>query len=452
MARGSQHPDAIMENQTPFSLSEAIRRWRAEFGSPSSLSAAELEELEAHLRDHVAQLEVAGMKPEAAFTMAAKRLGDRQRVAGEFAKINPQRIWLERALWMTVGVFLLIVLGRLVLIASNVIYGHGLREWNPVITILATKVFYLGGVTVLAGLLLLVFARRSNGQRALCRWFEQRPFWAGIGMVVVLWGTDRLRWDWKWLLEHCLPRLDAWLFPTSGWTHPDMSLENRIVTICWVAEHILWACAVCMLAASVLRGGGGRSLSPATDERGDSSKRLWVERGLWMVVGCMLVDFIQQNIVGLGFLTVGQMMPVPPRNALLLEQAHDLGLALTQFALWTTSIWIFWILATERPKLGSWIRRTMRDHPFKAAFGLVLLLNMSAVLGRFFFWVGIKVVQPGNSYGYIGPEWHVWSQTLIYCVTPAVLFAALLRQRMKMREANWRCREHRANNPCFTTH
>jgi hypothetical protein len=50
VARGAQRSQTTMENPTPFDLNEAIRRWRAEFGSPSSLSAVELEELETHLR------------------------------------------------------------------------------------------------------------------------------------------------------------------------------------------------------------------------------------------------------------------------------------------------------------------------------------------------------------------------------------------------------------------
>ena len=89
MARGSQHTLATMEKPTAFDLNEAVRCWRTEFGSPSSLSAVEVEELEAHLRDHVVELQARGMTPEAAFHAAVKQLGDRQCVAMEFAKINP---------------------------------------------------------------------------------------------------------------------------------------------------------------------------------------------------------------------------------------------------------------------------------------------------------------------------------------------------------------------------
>jgi hypothetical protein len=164
-------------------------------------------------------------------------------------------------------------------------------------------------------------------------------------------------------------------------------------------------------------------------------KFLWLERFLWMIVGTMLVTFIRQNFIGLGFLTVGWLLPVPARNSLLLEQAHDLGMALMQLTLWATAILILWKLATNRPRLGAWIRRTLEHHPLKAAVGIVVLLHVGFLIAPLFSWSGLLPGRTGKVYGFIGSEWYQWSWIFTDMVAPAVLFIVLVRWRMKLRKA-----------------
>jgi hypothetical protein len=77
-----------MENETPFDLEEAIRKWRDSLLKSSRLRAEELEELEQHLRDSVGTLQKRGLSQEEAWIIAQKRLGQRETLKKEFAKVT----------------------------------------------------------------------------------------------------------------------------------------------------------------------------------------------------------------------------------------------------------------------------------------------------------------------------------------------------------------------------
>jgi len=69
------------------------------------------------------------------------------------------------------------------------------------------------------------------------------------------------------------------------------------------------------------------------------------------------------------------------------------------------------------------------------AVGVTLLLNASGVLGLLFLWTGIQLSAPGKDFGQITSDWHWTSWMLAWRVAPAVLLLALVRWRMKLREA-----------------
>jgi len=75
-----------MENETPFDLESAIRKWRDSLLQSSRLRAEELEELELHLRDSVIALQKRGLSEDEAWIIAQKRLGQRETLKKEFAK------------------------------------------------------------------------------------------------------------------------------------------------------------------------------------------------------------------------------------------------------------------------------------------------------------------------------------------------------------------------------
>jgi hypothetical protein len=76
-----------MESETQFDLDEAIRNWHEHLNESSRLSAEELEELELHLRDSVNALQKRGLSQEEAWIIAERRLGKRQALKKEFAKV-----------------------------------------------------------------------------------------------------------------------------------------------------------------------------------------------------------------------------------------------------------------------------------------------------------------------------------------------------------------------------
>ena len=435
MARGPQHTHATMEKPTPFDLNEAVRRWRAEFGSPSSLSAVEVEELESHLRDHVVALQAGGMTPETAFRAAVKQLGDRQRVATEFAKINPQRVWLERAIWMAVGVFLLSVFQRLALVLHNIIFSHafGMR-WNPALCAVLSWFAGLGSVAVMAILLWFAFWRRPNWGRALVDSCEQSLMATGVAMVLILWGCARLSYFYDYMLHSYVPWLHAWLFPTIQPPYPDATVMNRISMFCGIAEDVIWAGALCVLAARVVRVRQSRLL--AAGEQRIAANPLWLERLTWMVAGWVLVMFCVRYLYGLVLLPAHWIVPVLGPSAVL---QHLVGLttAALVVALWATPFWACWIFTTRRPRFAGWMRRAFQRRPFWTSVGVTLLLNINGVFALFFLWTGVHVKTPGNSLGPIISEWNFGSwMGICQHIVLAAVFVWLLQRRMKLRAAN----------------
>ncbi len=438
MARGSQHPDKAMESPTPFSLSEAIRRWRAEFGSPSSLNALEVEELEAHLRDHVAQLEATGMKPEAAFAVAAKQLGDRQRVATEFAKINPQRIWLERGIWMGLGVVLLILMWNLASIPGNAIVHYGLtRQWSPVVTIPLGRIIHLGGIALLVAVLWTTVAHKARWGGWLARFCVQNPISASAAIVLALWGSVRLVIYWPYLLGRVLPQVEAWLFPRVHPPFPEQAVVDKISILCGSAEQVIWAAVLCVLAVRVVRGRRSSRLTTSTPPV--TTNALWLERLMWMLTGYVLVR------LGVPFLHGWVMLPahllLPAMEASTLVQ-HIAGMvtATLGLVLWAIPFWVCWLFATRLSWLGERMRRAFRDHPFWTSAGVTLMLNADSVLWPLFRWAGLHKKLAGLGANQILVTWN-HGNWMILCqhVTLAVLLVMLVRWRMKLRETESRC-------------
>jgi hypothetical protein len=93
-----------MENPTAFDLNHAIRRWRGGLSQSPHFREENLAELEAHLRDSMAELQSRGLTDEEAFLLAARRLGNPARLDSEFAKVNRGQVWLNHVLWMLVGI------------------------------------------------------------------------------------------------------------------------------------------------------------------------------------------------------------------------------------------------------------------------------------------------------------------------------------------------------------
>ncbi|MEO5914667.1 MAG: hypothetical protein ABIS50_10570 [Luteolibacter sp.] len=87
----------------PFHLDQAIARWRTELNESGSIGTSDLAELESHLRDAFDELRMQALTEDEAFHLARRRLGGAEMIE-EFAKIDPDAVWAERARWMIFGV------------------------------------------------------------------------------------------------------------------------------------------------------------------------------------------------------------------------------------------------------------------------------------------------------------------------------------------------------------
>jgi hypothetical protein len=72
-----------------------IAEWRALVAGDPVLDAQDVDELEAHLRDQVAELSEAGLSDDEAFLVAVKRIGQLDVVSREFARENRGKLWRQ---------------------------------------------------------------------------------------------------------------------------------------------------------------------------------------------------------------------------------------------------------------------------------------------------------------------------------------------------------------------
>ena len=91
-----------METSTPFDLNQAIQQWRDGLAQSPAIRGENLAELEVHLRDSVSALEARGLAADEAFLVATKRAGSDTVLGKEFAKANPQSVWLDRVFWAVI--------------------------------------------------------------------------------------------------------------------------------------------------------------------------------------------------------------------------------------------------------------------------------------------------------------------------------------------------------------
>ncbi|HEV6955108.1 MAG TPA: permease prefix domain 1-containing protein [Promicromonospora sp.] len=85
-----QDPHAALEDQ--------IDQWRAYVQRRRAISAADVDEMEDHLRGQVADLAAGGLDDDEAFLVAVKRMGNLDDVSREFAREHSDRLWKQLVL------------------------------------------------------------------------------------------------------------------------------------------------------------------------------------------------------------------------------------------------------------------------------------------------------------------------------------------------------------------
>ena len=83
-------PDAQLDGQ--------IRRWRGYVQRHEVISAADVDELEDHLREQIGDLQEAGLSGDEAFLVAITRIGGLDEVSREFAREHTERLWKQLVL------------------------------------------------------------------------------------------------------------------------------------------------------------------------------------------------------------------------------------------------------------------------------------------------------------------------------------------------------------------
>ncbi len=80
------------------SLELEIAEWRSFVGQAPAVDGRDMEELEAHLRDQIADLNAAGLAADEAFLIAVKRMGSLDDLSREFAREHSGRLWRQLVL------------------------------------------------------------------------------------------------------------------------------------------------------------------------------------------------------------------------------------------------------------------------------------------------------------------------------------------------------------------
>jgi hypothetical protein len=84
-------------------LDVQIGQWRTYLERHRAVATTDVEELEDHLRDQVADLERAGLSDDEAFLVAVKRMGSLDSVSREFAREHSDRLWKQLVLHRDAG-------------------------------------------------------------------------------------------------------------------------------------------------------------------------------------------------------------------------------------------------------------------------------------------------------------------------------------------------------------
>ena len=75
-----------------------IAEWRAYVAQAPAVNGRDVDELEAHLRDQIAELDAAGLTADEAFLVGVKRMGDLDTLSREFAREHRGRLWKQLVL------------------------------------------------------------------------------------------------------------------------------------------------------------------------------------------------------------------------------------------------------------------------------------------------------------------------------------------------------------------
>jgi hypothetical protein len=179
-----------MEIKNDFNLSNAVALWRRELSAQGELVAGEIRELESHLHSSMEGLKQRGLGEEEAFWLARRRLGPAEKIALEFTKAKPYRLWQSRLHWLTAGVLGAYAWTTGLSLLSNGLALHGGASggwWLVEVVVLA---ILTGGMVWLAATHARVWSQRfgkifSSPRRLALGWLLLTAVCVGIGGITV---------------------------------------------------------------------------------------------------------------------------------------------------------------------------------------------------------------------------------------------------------------------------
>jgi len=159
-----------------FDLEHMIGQWRRAVSSTDSVGRDDIDELESHLRDLVADLGNRGLNESEAFLVASGRLGTPAELGAEYPKVNGSKMWTRRVLWMLGGYITYRVCSALIGSAAAVASTTAALS-----TMSANAVGAVNAVVSAAGWsVVLLIAYRQSGKSTV------KPFRISVGHGVLI--------------------------------------------------------------------------------------------------------------------------------------------------------------------------------------------------------------------------------------------------------------------------
>ncbi len=171
-----------------FAPEPAIADWRRRLAGRADLATDDLDELEDHLREAMADLQARGLDTEEAFLVAARRLGDADALGEALGGPDPRRRRGLRFRWLALGGALaLAMLAFSALVASLTPFGTGTIDMAAPVFTSTRMVTLMQQLLVLAVGGLLVW-RLLTGDHAARRIQEGGLAWVLRVLAVVVCG------------------------------------------------------------------------------------------------------------------------------------------------------------------------------------------------------------------------------------------------------------------------
>jgi hypothetical protein len=85
----------VTAHEDATTLESRIEEWRCHVGRSRAITAADVDELEDHLREQIERLQDAGLSDDEAFIVGIRRMGNLDAVAREFARAHSDRLWTQ---------------------------------------------------------------------------------------------------------------------------------------------------------------------------------------------------------------------------------------------------------------------------------------------------------------------------------------------------------------------